>query len=358
MRAGRTATLLASLALLAPGIGRAVDLKRPEVKAFVDEVVLHHHLKRAWVLKVLAAAQLRPAVIEAITRPAEHVRPWFEYRALFLTEQRIREGREFYATHQAELEDAARRTGVPGEFIAAVVGIETSYGRITGAYRVLDALATLAFDYPPRAGYFRGELEQFLLLAREAKFDPLTAMGSYAGAMGAPQFMPRSYRAYAVDGDGDGRIDLWNSWPDIIESVAHYFVVHGWHAGEPVAAVADLWYPDVEDLPAGHLELSEQIGSLRSKGVLLDSTLPDDAPAVFVALRDAAGPTYRVGFHNFWVITRYNRSSMYALAVCELAAAIAPAATPSAGTPAPAVPAPATEPAAGHGPAMARGATR
>jgi membrane-bound lytic murein transglycosylase B len=357
--AGRTAALLAAAALLAPGMTRALDLGQPEVKAFVDEVVAHHHLSRAWVKKVLGAAEIRPAVIEAMSRPAEHVRPWFEYRALFLTDQRIREGREFYATHQSQLEDAARRSGVPGEIIAAIVGIETSYGRITGQYRVLDALATLAFDYPPRAGYFRGELEQFLLLAREAKFDPVTATGSYAGAMGAPQFMPRSYRAFAVDGDGDGRIDLWNSWPDIIASVAHYFVVHGWRPGEPVVATADLWYPDVEDLPAGGLDLTQQVGALRAKGLLFDTTLPDDAPAVFVALRDADGPTYRVGFHNFWVITRYNRSNMYALAVSELAAAIAPGAAPAAGPPGGAAAAPPVAPgsAPGRGPRAERGAT-
>jgi len=349
VRAGSTAALLVAAALLAPGIARALDLKRPEVKAFVDEVVQHHHLKRAWVAKLLAAAETRPAVIEAISRPAEHVRPWFEYRALFLTEQRIREGREFYRAHQALLEETARRTGVPGEIIAAIVGIETSYGRITGQYRVLDALTTLAFDYPPRAGYFRGELEQFLLLARDAGFDPLTATGSYAGAMGVPQFMPRSYRAYAVDADGDGRIDLWNSWPDIIASVAHFLVVNGWHPGEPVVATADLWYPDVEDLPAGRLDLTERLGALRSKGVLFDSAQPDDTPALFVAVRGADGPTYRVGFHNFWVITRYNRSILYALAVSELAVEIAPAPA-TAGAP--------PGSSAGHQPWPARGSAQ
>jgi membrane-bound lytic murein transglycosylase B len=342
--AARPAALLAACALLAPGLAPALDLGRPEVKAFMNELVERDHLSRRWVARLLAAAETRPSVIETMARPAERVRPWFEYRALFLTERRIREGREFCAAHQQQLADATRRTGVPGEIIAAIVGVETSYGRITGPYRVLDALATLAFDYPPRAVYFRGELEQFLLLAREARFDPLQVTGSYGGAMGAPQFMPRSYRAFAVDGDGDGRVDLWNSWPDVIASVAHYFVVHGWHAGEPLYADADLWYPDVEDLPSGRLDLTERIGTLRAKGALFASTLPDDAPAMLVALRDADGPSYRIGFHNFWVITRYNRSTMYALAVSELAAAIAAEPPPAR---------PATEPAAAaDGPAL------
>ena len=252
-----------------------------------------------------------------------------------MTEQRIRDGREFYATHRALLEEVAARTGVPGEYVAAIVGVETSYGTKTGKYRVLDALATLAFDYPPRGAYFRGELEQFLLLSREAGVDPLRATGSYAGAMGAPQFMPRSYRAFARDGDKDGRIDLWTDWPDIVESVAHYFVEHGWRRDEPVVATADLFDPDVEDLPGNRIDLSQTLGTLRAKGVEFSTTLPDDAKGMLVALRDADGPTYRVGFHNFWVITRYNRSPMYALAVSELAAAIASATPASAPAPGP-----------------------
>ena len=331
---------LALIAALAPGAASGLDLGRPEVKAFVDSVVERDHFERAWVERIIAAAETKPAVIEAMTRPAERVKPWFDYRATFLTDKRIREGREFYAAHRELLEDVASRTGVPGELVAAVVGIETSYGRITGRFRVLDALATLAFDFAPRAGYFRGELEQFLLLAREAGVDPLVATGSYAGAMGAAQFMPRSYRTFARDGDHDGRIDLWNDWADIAESVAHFFVAHGWRRGEPIYADADLWYPGVEGLPGNRIELAETVASLRTRGVEFATRLPATAPAMFVALRGADGPVYRVGFHNLWVITRYNRSTMYALVAAELAAAIAmpdadgrdaPAAPPAGG---------------------------
>jgi membrane-bound lytic murein transglycosylase B len=354
------ATALAATALAAtllPRAALAVDLKRPEVREFIAEVVARDHFKRRWVEKVLAAAESRPAVIEAMTRPAEHVRPWFEYRALFLTDKRIHEGAEFYGAHRALLEDVAGRSGVPGAIIAAIVGVETSYGRQTGRFRVLDALATLAFDYPPRAAYFRGELEQLLLLAREKGVDLRTATGSYAGAMGAPQFMPHSYRAFAVDGDGDGKVDLWNDWPDIVASVAHYLAANGWRRDEPVFAPAELWYPDVEGLASGKLELSCSVESLRRKGVEFTTPLPPEARALFVALRAADGPTYGVGFNNFWVITRYNRSSMYARVVSELADAIIGAVASGAATPpAPASPAPA--PARPEAPAPAAAAMR
>jgi membrane-bound lytic murein transglycosylase B len=330
-RAFAAGLALAGALLAAPPAARALDLGRADVAAFVTEVVERDHLERAYVERVLGAAEIKPAIVDIMTRPAEHVRPWYQYEAVFLTERRIREGREFVAAHAAELAAATARYGVPAEIVAAIIGVETSFGRIMGSYRVVDALATLAFAYPPRAPYFRGELEQFLLLAREAKFDPLQANGSYAGAMGASQFMPRSYRSFAVDGDEDGSIDLWRSWPDIIASTAHYFAKFGWHPGEAVVAPADLWDPDIEGLPAGRLELGARVAELRARGVLFDSPLGEDAPAMFIALRAADAPVYRVGFHNFWVITRYNHSSMYALAVSELAAAIgAPASAPDA----------------------------
>lgn len=329
-RALATLLLLPLLAGVPAARALAYDLSRPDVAEFVNEVSKRHGLDRDWVAKIVTAAEPKQSIIDAMNRPAERVRPWFEYRANFLTEKRIADGREFYAAHRDLLQGVARRTGVPAEVIVAIVGVETFYGRITGRFRVVDALATLAFDYPARAPYFRGELEQFLLLAREDGVDPLTATGSYAGAMGAPQFMPRSYRSFALDGDGDGRVDLWNDWPDVFESVANYMVKHGWRRDEPIHASAELWYPGVEGLTAGRLDLAETVDSLARKGVLFETALPPDAKAMFVALRGEDGPTYRVGFNNFWVITRYNRSQMYALAVSELAAAVAAAPAPVA----------------------------
>lgn len=315
-----TCFILAILAVLVVSPGaHAVDVKRPEVQGFVEEVASKNHLDRAWVEQIVAAAESKPTIIDAMKKPAEHVLQWHDYRKIFITEERIRQGREFMGEHARLLAETTARTGVPGEIIAAIVGVETAYGRKTGRYRVLDALATLAFDYPPRAAFFRGELENFLLLSREAGVDPLKATGSYAGAMGAPQFMPSSYRSFARDGDHDGRIDLWADWADIIESVAHYFVAHGWHTGEPVYAVAELENPDVEGLPGTRLEPTVGLDALRSLGVVFRGTVTDGDKATFIALRNADQPAYRVGFHNFWVITRYNHSAMYALAVAELA---------------------------------------
>ncbi|MCZ8131875.1 MAG: lytic murein transglycosylase B [Steroidobacteraceae bacterium] len=360
--AGGALVLCAGTAL-APTPALAYDESRPEVKAFIDEVAARNRLDRDWVAKLVTGAEFRQPIIDLMSRPAERVRPWFQYRTHFLTERRIREGREFLAVHRDALEDVSRRYGVPAEIIVAIVGVETFYGRITGSFRVIDALATLAFDFPARAPYFRGELEQFLLLVREAKIDPLKATGSYAGAMGAPQFMPRSYRNFAVDGDADGGIDLWTDWRDVFESVANYMVEHGWRRGEPIYATADLFYPGVEGLVAGRLELAHTVDSLAGRGVTFETRLPGETRAMFVALRGEDGPTYRVGFNNFWVITRYNRSQMYALAVSELAEAIAaePApvapevATPAEGFVPP--PAPAATPPAAPAPGAATGAT-
>ena len=322
----RLPALLAASALLLAPIANAVDVGRPEVKSFVEEVASKHHLDRAWVESVVAAAESKPSIVDAMKKPAEHVLQWHEYRKIFITEERIRQGREFMAEHARLLAETSARTGVPGEVVAAIVGVETAYGRKTGRYRVLDALATLAFDYPPRASFFRGELEQFLVLSREAGFDPLKATGSYAGAMGAPQFMPSSYRSFARDGDHDGRVDLWTDWPDIVESVAHYFVAHGWHSGEPVYAPAELENPDVEGLPGTRLDPTLGLDELRALGAIFTGSVTDGDKATFIALRIADQPVYRIGFHNFWVITRYNHSAMYALAVAELSEAIGPSA--------------------------------
>jgi membrane-bound lytic murein transglycosylase B len=322
-----SAALGGLLALLTAAPVLAIDTGRSDVAAFIDEVVARDHFKRSWVERLLAAAESKPAIIEAMSRPAEKVRPWFEYRRIFITDKRIRDGREFYHEHRTLLEDVAKRTAVPAPLIVAILGVETAYGRIVGGYRVLDALVTLSFDYPPRAPFFRGELEQLMLLARESGIDPLTAMGSYGGAMGAPQFMPRSVRRWAVDADGDGRIDLWNDWADIFASIANFLVAHGWQSGGPLVARAELADPDVEGLENG-LEINATVGSLAERGVTLEQPMPAATPVLFLALREADGPTYRVGFHNFAVLMRYNHSALYALAICELTETIAAADAP------------------------------
>jgi membrane-bound lytic murein transglycosylase B len=300
------------------------DLDRAEIRAFVEATAAAQKMQPLDVYRLLAKAEPQPRIIELISKPAERVSAWWEYRANFLTEQRIAEGTQFMLEHRARLEKAHRDTGVAPQYVVAIIGVETFYGRITGKYRVLDALATLAFDYPPRAEFFRSELAQFIALSKEEKVDPLTALGSYAGAMGASQFMPSSYRRYAVDGSDDNQRDLFADWDDIIASVANYFKEHGWVAGGPVLADAVV-QPDAPAIAeAGNLKLNETIAGLKAKGVEFDPAGKDaDTPVLLVPAETEGGPSYRVGFKNFEVITRYNRSVRYAMAVHDLAETIA-----------------------------------
>jgi membrane-bound lytic murein transglycosylase B len=300
------------------------DLDRAEIRDFVEATAAAQKVAPLEVYRLLAKAEPQPKIIEAMTKPAEKVSPWFEYRARFMTEQRIAEGTQFMLEHRARLEKARKDTGVDPEYVVAIIGVETFYGRITGKYRVLDALATLAFDYPPRSTFFREELAQFILLSREESVDPLTALGSYAGAMGAPQFMPSSYRRYAVDGSGDKQRNLFADWDDVIASVANYFKQYGWVAGGPVLAEAVLQPDAPVTADPGNLALNETVASLRTKGVDFDnSKLPAATPVLLVPAEQQNGPAYRVGFKNFEVITRYNRSVRYAMAVHDLATSIA-----------------------------------
>lgn len=311
-------------ALLAafPAATLALDEQRAEVQSFVRQMADRHGFEAGQLEQVFSRVETRPSIIEAMQRPAEKSKPWHEYRALFLTEKRIARGAETARQHAEALQQAAQ-TGVPAQYLLAITGVETFYGQITGRHRVIDALATLAFDYPPRSPYFRGELEQFLLMAREETLDPLAPVGSYAGAMGIPQFMPTSFRTWAVDGDGNGRRDLWGSWHDVFGSVANYLKAHGWRADQPVMSRADVTGADLAGLEFGKLALSETVDSLRRRGVKFDTTLPGTAPAVLLRFAGAAGPEFRVGFTNFYAITRYNRSQLYATAVHDLAEALA-----------------------------------
>src|SRR5208337_860976 len=324
MRRRRAIALLALAALGAAvaAPAAALDTHRADVKSFIDEMAEQNSFDKRQMRKILAAAQIQPAVLEAMERPAEKAKPWYEYRSIFVSERRIREGTQFWLAHREALDRASIRSGVAPEYLAAILGVETYYGRLTGSYRVLDALATLAFDYPARGPFFRDELEQFILLAREMKLDPLTVKGSYAGAMGAPQFMPSNYRRYAVDANADGHIDLWTNWSDVCASVGNYLKEHGWNPGEPVLSEASVEADKAADLDGRNLSLGETVASLQAKGVSFESPLPPDAPAMLIAADEADGVHWRVGYNNFYVITRYNHSALYAMAVYELAAAV------------------------------------
>lgn len=318
--------LLAALAVSSPAL--ALDAQREDVRAFVGEMTTEYGFDAGELAQVFAKVQSQPSILALISKPAERSRPWHEYRATFLTDGRIARGVEMAHLHAEALARAETR-GVAAPVLLAITGVETFYGKVVGRQRVIDALATLAFDYPPRAPFFRQQLEEFLLMSREEALDPLAPLGSYAGAMGIPQFMPSSVRAYAVDGDGDGRRDLWANWSDVLASVANYLVVHGWRSGEPVMAPADVKGADLSGIEFGNVALTETVGSLRERGVDFQTSLPADAPAVLLVLTGSSGPEFRVGFTNFYAITRYNRSQMYASAVSDLADAIA-AATPTA----------------------------
>ncbi|MEM1262986.1 MAG: lytic murein transglycosylase B [Pseudomonadota bacterium] len=302
----------------------ALDTSRADVQAFVDRVVDKHGLERTAVEQWLAHATIDAGIIEKISRPAERVRPWHEYRQIFLTTERITAGVEFWNEHTATLKAAEDKYGVPAEIIVGIIGVETYYGRITGRYTVRDALATLAFDYPPRSRFFGGELEAYLLLSRAEGWDVDSVLGSYAGAMGRGQFIPTSYREYAVDFDDDGRRDLFDSWPDAIGSVANYLARHRWRRGEPVVAPARIKKPfSIVPPQKNTLKLTSTLGDLRAGGVR--TAIDGDAatPATLIRLDGVDRNDYWVGRHNFYVITRYNRSVMYALAVQQLGAAIA-----------------------------------
>jgi membrane-bound lytic murein transglycosylase B len=301
----------------------AIDVKRSNVKQFIDAMVEKHDYDREALTAVLQEAETQDAILTAISRPAEKTLAWHEYRGIFLTNERISAGADFWREHKEDLHRISQETGVSCEILVGIIGVETYFGRIRGKYRVLDALSTLAFDYPPRSKFFMRELEEFLLLVREEGMDATEATGSYAGAMGAPQFMPSSFRAYAVDSSADGKRDIWSNWQDVIGSVANYFVAHGWERDYPVVAEASLGSGWQGQTPENTLSPSETVDSLSKQGVMFAASLPGDHKSQLITLAGTDGEEYWVGFHNFFVITRYNRSVMYALAVHQLGQEIA-----------------------------------
>jgi membrane-bound lytic murein transglycosylase B len=331
--------LLAGAPVLAqssdPPAAASFDLHRPEIVAFINEVAQRDGLRRSDVRRLLKEARPQPKIIDMMNRPIEKVAPWWEYREHFVNPARISDGAQFWADHREALQRVTAAYQVPPEYLVAILGVETRYGRATGHYRVLDALATLAFDYPPRHSYFAGELAQFMVLAKENQLDPLTTTGSYAGAMGAPQFMPSAYRRYAVAAGSDQRRDLWGDWDDILASVANYLRENGWRPGAPVLAETHLDPAATFHIEPHNLELNETVDTLGAHGVKVDLEVAPETPALLILAEQPDGPAYRVGFHNFWVLTRYNASARYAMAVHDLAQAVAQrvAAATAAATP-------------------------
>jgi membrane-bound lytic murein transglycosylase B len=302
--------------------------QREEVRAFIADMVARHGFVESELHQLFSRARHYPAIIELITPPTDaRAKSWHAYRDRFIEPVRIKAGVELWNRYPAELARAQAQYGVPAEIIVAIMGVETVYGRNRGSWRVIDALATIAFDYPKRAAYFRSELENYLLFAREHDIDVFSVRGSYAGAIGIPQFMPSSWRNWAVDFDGDGRIDLRESFADSIGSIASFLKGHGWVAGAPIAFAASVDGAAYREFLARDILPSVPISELARYGVasagLAQKALPPETRTALIDLMtpDAASE-YWLGLANFYVITRYNRSSFYAMSVLGLAEAV------------------------------------
>jgi membrane-bound lytic murein transglycosylase B len=318
------AILVLTLALLqfghvlaAPEQGAASE----RIHAFAGTMAQQHGFDADALVALLSGIEPRQSILRAMKRPATK-RPWYEFRERIMSEQRITAGVEFWDDNASTLSKAQQQFGVPASVIVATLGVESMYGRRAGNFPVLDALTTLAFYYPPRADYFGGELEAFLLLARQEKIDPRKPLGSYAGAMGAPQFMPDSYRKYAVDFDGDGSIDL-DTPADAIGSVANYYRHWGWDSDKRVAVRAQVTgNDDVDALIEKGIKPHTSIARLAADGVRPLQPVDDTMLACVFSLQTRHGEQYWLGLNNFYVITRYNRSTNYAMVVRELSNAL------------------------------------
>lgn len=309
------------------GIGAAIPAwadysQHPLAPAFIDEMVQQHGFTADEVTGLLREAEKRQPILDAIARPAEKSKTWKEYRPIFIVPMRVTNGIAFWNEHRAALELAEKEYGVPAEIIVAIIGVETNYGRNMGSWRVIDALSTLAFDYPPRAPFFRSELVNYLILTREQQHNPLEFKGSYAGAMGYGQFMPSSYRNYAVDFSGDGFTDIWNNPTDAIGSVANYFKQHGWQTGKAVVVPAKLSQARskviANDAFNKVVPPTLTLNEWKKAGVVPVTKASGKIPAIAIEFDGVKGLEYWFGLQNFYTITRYNRSPMYAMAVYDL----------------------------------------
>ena len=295
---------------------------RPEVEQFIAHMQRKHQFDEEALRQMFSQLQTHEGVVKAINAPSTS-KPWHEFKTIFVTPTRTSAGVTFWNENAELLKRARDVYGVPEEIVVAIIGVETIYGKRTGSFRVIDALYTLGFDVPRRADYFRAELEQFLLLARDNSLDALEVKGSFAGAMGLPQFMPTSYRSFAVDFDSDQRINLWDNLADVIGSVANYLHHFGWVAGQPIvlpARVNGARHQEILDLGfKPHMPL----GKMMSNGIESTLPVPEELPASLFVLEGEQGQEYWLALNNFYVITRYNHSKNYAMAVFQLAEAIA-----------------------------------
>ncbi len=312
--------LLICLGLMLPAAQGAVE-NTGAVNAFIDKMVRQHQFERPALETLFQQVEIKQKILDAIARPAEGM-PWHQYRKIFIRPSRIEGGVKFWRSNQQVLQTVEQHYGVPAEIITAIIGVETLYGQRTGRYRVIDALATLGFAYPKRSKFFLSELENFLLLSRQEKVDPLKPLGSYAGAMGMPQFMPSSYLSYAADFEQDGKRDIWNNPADVIASVANYFAKHQWRRDEsivfPVVAEGGQWKKQLRQ----GLKPDQSVADLKRHDIYAPDHLADETTVKLLSFEQESGASLWIGLHNFYVITRYNHSPLYAMAVYQLSQAI------------------------------------
>lgn len=290
---------------------------KKEVKTFIKEMVKKHKFKKRYLESLFSEAKIYDSILEAIARPAEG-KPWYEYRPIFVTKNRAQGGVEFWKKNAEALARAEKKYGVPREIIVAIIGVETRYGKHAGSYPVFDAIATLAFGYPPRAKFFKSELEQYLLMIHEEQIDSKDLKGSYAGAMGMPQFISSSFRSYAVDFDGDGKRDLWKNPTDAIGSVANYFRKHHWKPGQPITHKVKVHGKRYDSLITKSLKPQHTQQQLLDNGVILPGKLAKGLKGKLLKFKKPNNPEYWIGWNNFYVITRYNHSALYSMAVYQL----------------------------------------
>ena len=295
---------------------------KSQISSFINEMAAEYKYDKHSLSQLFDKARLHQSILDAISRPAES-KPWYEYRKIFVNRERVRGGVQFWQEHADVIKQVAEKYQVSPEVIVAIIGVETRYGKHTGNYPVIDSLSTLAFAYPPRAKFFKSELKQYLLMTREEKLDPLAQLGSYAGAMGMPQFISSSFRNYAVDFDKDGMRDLWQNPADALGSVGNYFKRHGWIANQPVAQKVEVSGLKYKEMLNPSLKPKYSVEELRLAGIALRKDTRPDLKGSLLELDSGDGPEYWVVWTNFYVISRYNHSALYSMAVHQLSQEIA-----------------------------------
>jgi membrane-bound lytic murein transglycosylase B len=303
-------------------ISCAPQIKEQEsMDAFIDQMAAKHQFDESELDDLFETVEIKQDILKRISSPSEGL-PWYKYRKIFLTDARIDAGVQFWRDNEPALTAAEQKYGVPAEIIVAIIGVETLFGKNTGNHRVIDALSTLAFAYPPRSKFFLGELENFLLLCRDEHISPAEPLGSYAGAMGMPQFMPSSFRTYAVDFDNDKRSDIWHNSGDAIASVANYFAKHHWQTGQPVAVPVTTKDKNFEPALNNSLKPDLRVAELESLNLIISRQLPLDSKVKLLSFEQQQGKELWAVLDNFYVITRYNHSPLYAMAVYQLSLSI------------------------------------